>query len=465
MKEENKIQLLETNNQGDETEDKKSDEIDIKEILPKEKEEKDEANKDKNQPKKDDTKNEKVKDKVDNETKELISKEEKEEKKSLVEIIDRLKEDLDSEEYENLDQIYEQYLNNEDISKKSIKPGTSRKALIIMFYIIAPLFSIINLLGVFQSISIMKIIFEIIKNAAYNYYISITTDAKDIEKYSINLFRENYEFYHMLDNDTKKESFDFNLMMLIAFLGDILLKSRGFRVSVSVFAVFNIISMFLILNFSFDDYNHEYNTYSLFQFIYLLICWLLLFVGVGASALLSQQIIVDSNYKYEKYIVKLNEEIKKHWEMVKEMIEKNKPKKEKEKEMENKDADKHDELIKIKETDEAIIDEKSESEKENNEIKSVKTEKLSSNINIDKDDKDDLLIKKSNSGDINVKEIAKDLKISRIDSEQLLKSNTLMPIDILNESKNQKKPKRKKRNLLKKINLKKKTKINLILSL
>ena len=165
MKEENKIQLLETNNQGDETEDKKSDEIDIKEILPKEKEEKDEANKDKNQPKKDDTKNEKVKDKVDNETKELISKEEKEEKKSLVAIIDRLKVDLDSVEYESLNQIYEQYLNNEDITKRNIKKGTTRKALIIMYYIIAPAFSIINLLGVFQSISIMKILFQIIKNA------------------------------------------------------------------------------------------------------------------------------------------------------------------------------------------------------------------------------------------------------------------------------------------------------------
>ena len=218
----------------------------------------------------------------------------------------------------------------------------------------------------------------------------------------------------MLDNDTKKESFDFNLMMLMAFLGDILLKSRGFRVSVSVFAVFNIISMFLILNFSFDDYNHDYNTYSLFQFIYLLICWILLFVGVGASALLSQQIIIDSNYKYEKYIVKLNEESEKEWKRRKEEWEKRRPKKGKEKE--NKEPSNQDELIEIKETDEDNIDENSEYEKENDEIKSVKTEELSSNINIDKDD---LLIKKSKSGEINVKEIAKDLKSLEKDSQIL----------------------------------------------
>ena len=198
-----------------------------------------------------------------------------------------------------------------------------------MFYIIASAFSIINLVGGFQSISIMKILFQIIKNALYNYYISITTDQNQIELYSINLFREKYEFYHMLNIDTKKEAFDFNLMMFMAFLGDILLKSRGFRISASVFAVINIISMFLILNFSFDDYNREYNTYSLFKFIYLLICWLLLFIGVGASALLSQQIIIDSNYKYDKYIAKLNEESQKEWEKRKKEWEKRRQKKEK----------------------------------------------------------------------------------------------------------------------------------------
>ena len=436
MKQEN---IIDINNKEDEPEDKMSEEL-IKQI-PEENYEKAQANKDKNQSKKDIVKNE-ITEKEDDETKELISKEEKEEKKRLVSIIDRLKEDLDSEEYEILDQIYEQYLNNEDISKKNIKPGTTRKTLIIMFYIIAPLFSIINLLGVFQSISIMKIIFEVIKKAVYNYFISITKDAKEIEKYSINLFRENYEFYHMLDNDTKKESFDFNLMMLMAFLGDILLKSRGFRVSVSVFAVLNIISIFLILNFSFGDYNHEYNTYSLFQFIYLLICWLLLFVGVGASALLSQQIIIDSNYKYEKYIVKLNEESEKEWKKRKEELGKRRQKKDKE--MENKEPNNHDELIEIKLPDEEIISEKSEREKENDEIKSVKTEEISSNTIIDKDD---LLIKKSNSNEINVREIAEDFKNFEKDSQALSRSKTLMPIDILNEDKNQKKQKKKKKEI------------------
>jgi len=59
--------------------------------------------------------------------------------------------------------------------------------------------------------------------------------------------------------------------------------------------------MLLILGFSFFNYNSKDNTYSIFQILYLLLCWLILFVGVGASALLSQQIILDSNIKYTKY--------------------------------------------------------------------------------------------------------------------------------------------------------------------
>ena len=48
----------------------------------------------------------------------LIGEEDTEEKERLIGIIDRLKEDLDSPEYKSLGQIYEQYLNNEDMTKK-----------------------------------------------------------------------------------------------------------------------------------------------------------------------------------------------------------------------------------------------------------------------------------------------------------------------------------------------------------
>ena len=285
-----------------------------------------------------------IRDKENNETTSLISEEDKKEKIGLLKIIDRLKKDLDSEKNQSLGQIYEQYLNNEDITKRNIKTGTTRTALIIMYYIISPIFSIINLIGVFESISMMKIIFQVIKNALVNYYIALMNEEEKITKFSINNFNEQYNFFNLFLEDTKMETFDFNLMLLSAFLGDILLKSRGFRISISVFAFLNFISIFLLLNFPFHDYEVPYNDYTAFQMLFLVLSWLLLFIGVGASALLSQKIIIDSNNKYDDYRDKLNEESKKEWEKLKEEWGKKKQEREKQKEPEEKFK-----LIEIKE--------------------------------------------------------------------------------------------------------------------
>ena len=240
----------------------------------------------------------------------LISEEEKKEKNDLLEIFKRLEVDLASKEFETLNQIYSQYINNEDINKRNIKPNTSKFCLLFMFYVISPIFGIINLIGIFESITILKIIFQILLNSSIIYLKSLRKNTEKNDYFSIEDFNNNYNFYNMFFEDTKKESFDFNLIMFTSFLGDILLKSRGFRISISVFGGINGIGMLLILGFSFFNYNSKDNTYSIFQILYLLLCWLILFVGVGASALLSQQIILDSNIKYTKYQKKVNEESK-----------------------------------------------------------------------------------------------------------------------------------------------------------
>ena len=99
----------------------------------------------------------------DKEKKALISEEEKKEKAGLLNIFKRLEEDLESEDIETLNQIYDQYLNNEDITQRNIKPNTHRRTLFFMFYIVSPIFGVINLIGIFESISIMNILFEVIK--------------------------------------------------------------------------------------------------------------------------------------------------------------------------------------------------------------------------------------------------------------------------------------------------------------
>ena len=340
-----------------------------------------------------------IRDKENNETTSLISEEDKKEKIGLLKIIDRLKKDLDSEKNQSLGQIYEQYLNNEDITKRNIKTGTTRTALIIMYYIISPIFSIINLIGVFESISMIKIIFQVIKNALVNYYIALMNEEEKITKFSINNFNEQYNFFNLFLEDTKMETFDFNLMLLSAFLGDILLKSRGFRISISVFAFLNFISIFLLLNFPFHDYEVPYNDYKTFQMLFLILSWLLLFIGVGASALLSQKIIIDSNNKYDDYRDKLNEESEKEWEKLKEEWGKKKQEREKQKEPEEKFK-----LIEIKEIKKEKKDRNNNNEE--NEIKRVNSATLS---NYDKDDKN-YQIKKTNTNELAFKNISKNIK-------------------------------------------------------
>ena len=134
----------------------------------------------------------------------LINEEENKEKKDLLKIFRRLEEDLESDELETLSQIYGQYLNNEDITKRNIKPETTRCSLIFMFYVISPLFVIINLIGIFESITIMKIIFQILKNSIIIYINSFLRD-NEAKTFSINDFNNKYNFYHLFFEDTRKE--------------------------------------------------------------------------------------------------------------------------------------------------------------------------------------------------------------------------------------------------------------------
>ena len=134
--------------------------------------------------------------------------------------------------------------------------------------------------------------------------------------------------------------------------------------------------LLLILGFSFFNYNSKDNTYSIFQILYLLLCWLILFVGVGASALLSQQIILDSNIKYTKYQKKVNEESK--------IIREQKNEKDKKKE---------EELGELKNEEEKDINnlDKKDNIKDNENIKNKdKKDILDTDINENNINKDDL---------------------------------------------------------------------------
>lgn len=247
------------------------------------------------------------------ETKVLKSKpKEKDEKmQDLQKIFARINKDLENEKYWTLDEMYNVYVNSEDISKREIKDcfsKCSRINLCFMLYVVVLIFGIINLIAIFESITMLNIISQISINSFFAYIKSLRKDPNDITKFSINDFNYNYNFYFLFFEDIKKEAFDFNLMMFFGFIGVILLKATGYRVSTIICLIINGAALTLIYIFSFYDYDIIYNTFQILKLMAIFSFWLLLSIGVGASALLSQHIIVYINDKYNEKVDELNEE-------------------------------------------------------------------------------------------------------------------------------------------------------------
>ena len=232
-----------------------------------------------------------------------ISESDKKEKNRLTDIFSNLKEELERDENKSIDQVYEDYANNEDTVKNNIsiafKKNWSNKQyrilLYFMFIIVLPFFTIFNLMGIYQMISFMNIFYDAINNYVICYF---GWEAED-EEY------EFYNFYSYYFSESVNEGIDFDLMEAMGFLGTLLLNFSGFTVT-SFFCLFiNSIATVLIFVF-FKGYNEGKERYSATQLLYLMLCYILLFIGVGASALLSQQILIDNFYKFKLFLKENN---------------------------------------------------------------------------------------------------------------------------------------------------------------
>ena len=228
----------------------------------------------------------------------LISEEEKKikEKNKLADILLSLNKDLTKDENQTIIDVYKDYYNADEITMRELKNGLNDCLLCFMFYFIIPIFSMIYLIGVFEIKSIMNAILVVMKNSMANYF------NKNLFSKDVNLnFNEDYNFYNILLTNSINISPDFNLIMIMDFLGCILLKAKGFKISAFIFLLVNSISIFFIYFFDFNDYNDD-NVYSLNKLLYLLLFFISLFVGVGSSALLSQYILIDSFLKLKYHL-------------------------------------------------------------------------------------------------------------------------------------------------------------------
>ena len=266
-----------------------------------------------------------------NEERQLLKyyEEDKEEKKNLVKILNKISNKLttDGNENKTIDEIYNENSNEDKFNINSlliIKKEKSAFYLFFYFYFILPFLIIINLSGIFQSITTMNSISTILKKSIKYYFVKDKFD----EKYSkedkyLKYYETNYNFYQIFFKESLKNSLDFNLIMFSNFIGFILLRLVGFYLSSFIFLSINMISFSRIANFNFMEIDKETYNYSISQILFLLFCYLLCFIGVGSYSLLSQKILISHYSAFHSYLDQ-NKEIEENKPIKQEIFEKKK---------------------------------------------------------------------------------------------------------------------------------------------
>ena len=234
-------------------------------------------------------------------------------KNELAEVLENAAKQLRSKKNENkiFNEIYENYLDNEFMTKTRIKSKIPECLLKIIFFVVAPIFGIVFLIGIFQMKSLMNALSNLIKKSASDYYhcklnsiCNITISNNETNVYNF------YDYYYQY---TKNEAIDFNLMMLTGFLGDILLKWKGFKITIALLSLFNLGAIFWLMNLRFDFEEEGIFDYDILKVISFVVIYILFFLGLGGSSLLSIKILIENHLKYKFYLIeKIRAKIKKY---------------------------------------------------------------------------------------------------------------------------------------------------------
>ena len=240
----------------------------------------------------------------------LLSEERRDidEKSHLEKTFKRLGMELQVSNKKTLGKIYKKYIINDNLINRKIKDTSGSCCVCLMFQIFLPIMEIINLIGIFAIISVMNCCFALLKNS-FKSFLGFGGE------YQLNFYKEFYK-------QCKNESIDFNVMFIMSFLGNIVFKSSGFVIASIIFLVINFGAFFMIDSFDFKDNielenlpegeeQPEIKIYNLFNIVYILIFYAVLFVGVGGSSMLSQQLLVDSYDKLKRFYVKKDKLIRK----------------------------------------------------------------------------------------------------------------------------------------------------------
>ena len=327
------------------------------------------------------------------ETESLLVKErnDTDEKSHLEKIFKRIENELENADKKKLSKIYKKYISHEKLSNRKIRKKSGKVLLCFMFQILLPVMEIINLIGIFSIISVMNCCFNLFINSVKS-YLGFGGE------YNLYFYKEFYD-------QSMSEAIDFNVMFFMGFIGDFLLKATGFIYSSFLFLFINFSSFFMIDSFEFKNNIKSENeeseetpsieTYNFFNIIYILIFYLLLFIGVGGSAMLSQQILVDSHDKLKRYFDREEKERKIEEKLQKEAAKLGRTLTIYDRKITDEDSDKSDEDLdeeKIEEVKDNVVEIKEEKNESDKNVL-IEEEKIDNNIKIieDKNENDNIV--------------------------------------------------------------------------
>ena len=235
------------------------------------------------------------------------------EKEIQVNFVKDLEKKLSEGKNKNLsfDQIYEDYYDSKFITKSNIKEDIDNCCFRFGFLGIGILFGIIHLIGIYLIKSVLNALLNLIIESVKTYFYckvkskcSITiNDDKDMPIV--------FNFINYYYNFTMTESIDFNLMFISGALGILLLNYIGFRFSLLLLCPFVFGPLVWLLNFDYNFKDGKTFDYGIFKILNLIFIYILIYIGIGALALISQQILVESYLKYKnRFIEKIDKQMK-----------------------------------------------------------------------------------------------------------------------------------------------------------
>ena len=193
--------------------------------------------------------------------------------------------------FENIEKAYIKYIKagiNDNIISKKISIETN-KCWVIFYFLLIICLNLFYLLPIFDMKQIMSTLETILLNYIYEVFTYKVEDPNSL-----------FNFYQIFFNKLNTLNFDFDLIMIMNWLGYRFLGSCGFIPTVAIFTFINFGFFIALYNFNFLEFN-ENNKYDILKFIELVLIYVLSFIGLGGSSLLSQKIFVEFFNKYDLY--------------------------------------------------------------------------------------------------------------------------------------------------------------------